>query len=154
MIVTRRPLYDKEQTAKEMYYLVKKYFDDLNKYKIRLGGKTVPLSSLTIKQFFNLVKNIPYRRDEKPVEVVSRPKFILQNRRNGMDCKKKGILLGAFLRANNLPYRFTSISRKPSGRIHHVFPQVYINGMWRNLDATYSHYKPFQRKKVTAVELL
>jgi len=154
MIMRSRRLYDKKQTAREMYYLVNKYYNDLEKCKIRLDGKTIPLTELTLCQIFNLVKNIPYRRDTKPVEIVSRPKIIIKNRRFGMDCKKKGILLGAYLKSNNIPYRFTSISRKPSGRIHHVFPQVYINGQWRNLDATYSHYEPFQRKQVTAVEVL
>jgi len=154
MIINRQNLSDKKETAEKMYYLVNRYFRDLSKFKTKKNGKIVPVTELNIIEFFDLVRSIPYRKDVKPIEVVSRPKYILKFRKSGADCKKKGILMGAYLKYNNLPYRFMSSSRKPSGRIHHVFPQIFINGKWKNLDATYSHYKPFQKKIVTNSEVL
>lgn len=154
MIVTRENLFNKNQTAKKMYYLVDRYFKDLSKFKTKKNGKIIPITKLNIIEFFNFVRKIPYRKDIKPIEVVARPKTIIKYRQKGADCKKKGILMGAYFKFKNVPYRFMSSSRKPSGRIHHVFPQIYVNGKWKNMDATYKHYKPFQKKIVTNSEAL
>lgn len=154
MIQERRALYTKDQTARRMYQLIDRFYNDLKKFKVRKGNKFVPLPSLTVREFFYIVRSIPYRQDEKPIEIVSRPLHILRHRYLGMDCKKKGILLGSFLRLKKVPFRLIGSSKKKSGRIHHVYPQILINGQWRNYDATYNNYRPFQKKMVTRYEVL
>lgn len=154
MIQERKALYSKDQTSRRMYQLIDRFYNDLKRFKVRKGKKTVPLPSLTVREFFYYVRSIPYRQDKKPIEVISRPYHILRHRFVGMDCKKKGILLGSFLKLKKIPFRLIGSSKRVSGRIHHVYPQIFINGNWKNYDATYSHYKPFQKKQVTNYEVL
>lgn len=147
-------LFNKNETANMMHYLVRKYYNDLRSFRIRRGGKSIPLINLTIKQFFDLVRRIPYRQDKKPIEVVSRPVHILKLSRLGMDCKKKSVLIASYLKSRKIPYRFIGSSIRKNKKIHHIFPQAYLDGDWVNLDATYNHYKPGQPKKVTYYESL
>ena len=92
----------------------------------------VPFSSLTIKEAFDVVRKIPYRRDSAPVEVVTRPGIVARNMRVGMDCKKKAILLSAFLKRRGIPFRLIASSKRKDKRIHHVFPQLNFAGEWRS----------------------
>lgn len=154
MVQERIRLFDKIQTSQAMYNLVEKFFRDLDKFYVKKNGKTVPVKELTIKEFHNLVRTLPYRQDFKPIEVVARPKHLFKHRSLGLDCKKKGILIGSFLKLNHIPYRFVGSSNRQTRRIHHVFPQAFISGKWRNVDATYNHYEPFTKKRVTAYEVL
>jgi len=137
-----------------MHSLIRRFARDLEKVHIRRAGKLIPLSDLTLRQFFTYVRKIPYRRDTKPVEVISRPRYILQYQGLGMDCKKKAILVGAWAKVNGTPWRLIASSTRGDKRVHHVFPQVKLNGRWRNVDATYKHYRPFQHKRVTFAEVL
>lgn len=154
MVLKQAELYDKAQTAQEMYRLIEQFFTDVQRILVKRGGKVCPFASLSLPEAFDMVRNIPYRMDRPPVEVVSRPALIMKNSNLGMDCKKKAILLGSYLKYRGLPYRLIASSRRPNGRIHHVFPQVDIAGQWMNFDATYSHYRPFERKAVTNAEVL
>lgn len=137
-----------------MYYLINKYFRDIDKFKVKVNGVLKPLSQLTLGQFFNFVKNIPYKKDIKPIEIISRPEYLIKNRKKGLDCKKKAILICSYLKNYRLPFRLASSSKLISGRIHHVFPQMQLQGNWQNLDATYNYYKPFEKKTVTNFEVL
>lgn len=154
MIQEKTPLFDKKQTARKMYFLIERYYHDIKNFYIKKGNRMIPLHALTLREFFNYVRSIPYRQDTKPIEIVSRPKHILRNELLGMDCKKKGILISSFLRSKKIPYRLIGSSKKKNKRIHHVFPQARIRGRWRNVDATYRHYRPFEKKKVTNYERL
>ncbi len=137
-----------------MYYLINKYNNDLDKIYVRKNGQYRPVSSLTLQEYFNIIRRIPYRRDKKPIEVVARPKHIFKHRNLGMDCKKKAVMISSYLKNNGIPYRLASSSKKINKRIHHVFPQMYLNGEWMNVDATYPHYKIFAPKTVTKFEVL
>ena len=152
-MLTFRPLTSKDETGREMYRLIESYYGDLDKIFIRRNGKFVPFSSLPMLDAFNVVKRIKYRRDSQPVEVVSRPLNIAIHSPLGMDCKKKSIFLSSYLRGNGIPYRLIASSKRADGRFHHVFPQCFL-GSWHNLDATYSHNKPFQKKTITRAEVL
>ena len=154
MRVGKERLYNKTQTARGMYDLINRYYKDLKNYTIRRTGRLVPLTSLTIEEFFYFVRSIPYRKDISPVEVIARPRHIIRGRMSGLDCKKKAILMGSFLKGKGIKYRLMSSSRKPNGKIHHVFPQVKTSNGYLNLDATYSHYLPLQPKLVTNSEVL
>jgi hypothetical protein len=155
----REPLIDKLQTSNAIKGLVKKYATDLDTIYTETRK---PLSSLSLKAFFDFVRKIPYRKDTKPIEIIARPFFILKHRRLGMDCKKKCELLASWFFLHNIPFRLIGSSRRPDKEIHHIFPQarclpnesLTAPGDWRNYDATYSNYYPDQTKKVTAFEVL
>jgi hypothetical protein len=146
-------LFNKDQTAAEMYRIVERYHEDLKNIPVVYRSKKVPFSDLTLKDAFDVIKMIPYKQDSPPVELLSRPKYIGQQN-TGADCKKKSILMGSFLKVNNLPYRFVAISTMPDRRFHHVFTQTKINNSWKNLDPTYPDAIPFKNKKVTNYEVL
>jgi hypothetical protein len=154
-------LYSKDQTGRKMYGLIQKYSGDLRNTYIRKNGRLVSLASLPLLDYYNVVRKMPYLRDKKPVETIARPRLLLNGEFSGVDCKKKAILIGSWLRLNgrrSIPgfqgWRLISVSTRPDKKIHHVFPQVKIGGEWLNLDATYSDYKPFQKKLVTKAEVL
>ena len=149
-MITFHNLDTKDQTGKEMYRLIEQYSGDID--HITVKGK--PLSSLNLFEYFNYVKNIPYRKDIKGIEVVSRPGKIIDNKNVGMDCKKKSILISAYLKNRGIPFRLIASSKRPDKRIHHVFPQMKIDGKWLNMDATYKDYKPLELKTVTNAEVL
>lgn len=153
-IVKEYPLFDKKQTGKAMHWLIDQYNGDLDKIRIIKGRRYMPLSKLNVKDFFNFVRKISYRKDQSPREYVARPAIILRNKKIGMDCKKKAILIGSYLKRNKIPYRLIASSRKRNKKIHHVFPQMKLGNDWVNMDATYKHYKPFEPKFVTKFEVL
>ena len=154
MYITKTKLLNKHQTANNIKKLVNKHYNDIDSIKIRHNGKLVVLSKLPLKVFFDFVKNIRYRRDKTPIEIISRPGYIIKHRSMGMDCKKKGILIASYLRKNRIPYRFICSSSRPNKRIHHIFPQAYLSGSWKNIDATYNIYKIGNPKTVTKAEYL
>lgn len=148
-------LNDKAQTGKEMYRLVDTYKDDIDNFYMRNAvGQSVPMSKLTINEAFDYVRKLPYKKDRAPVEVVMRPRKILERPSQGYDCKKKSILLGSYLAKNGLNWRFMTSSNRYDKKIHHVFPQVNLQDKWLNVDATYPEYTLFDKKQVTACEEL
>ena len=145
-----KPLHTKEQTAREMGRLVDRYATDLHAFDV--GG--VSLADIPLPIFYRAIANIPYREDTEGIEVVTRPYLVLTAPRNGADCKKKHILIAAWLKLHNIPYRFVAVSRRPSGEIHHVIIEAYIDNEWVEIDATYPHNQLFQRQHWTNAELL
>ena len=140
-----KELQSRAQTGRAIYSSAK-HFNDLG---MHLDD--------SLQGFFNYVKNIPYLEDTTKAEIVSRPKYMLGKGafKNGIDCKKKAVLMASWLEAHGIPYRLVAVSERKNKQIHHVFPQAKINGKWLNVDATYNHYKLFEGKpKVTHGEVL
>lgn len=153
MFELREPLFDKEQTVKNIRYLVNNFHDDLD--SILIEPELIPIHKAPLNRFFSFVKNIPYRKDTKPVEVISRPYYIIKHKDLGMDCKKKAILIASYAECNDIDYRFIASSSRPDKKIHHIFVQFKIGNVWKNVDATYSHYKLFAVKNnLTYSEIL
>jgi len=120
----------------------------------QFAGDIGDLASLPLSDYFDQVKRKPYARDVKGSETVARPSLLLSEFLR-LDCKKKAILIAAWLKKNGVPYRFIACSENPDGKIHHVFPQGKIGGAWRNLDATYAKYNLFDKKpRLTRAEVL
>lgn len=137
------PLLDKAQTGRSMHGLVQRFAGDLG-----------ALCKLTLPQFYDLVRAIPYQRDTRGQEWTVRPGLLLKEFPE-MDCKKKAILIASWAKCNGIPFRFLSVSERRDGKIHHVFSQLFINGQWLNVDATYPRYKLFQKKTgITRAEIL
>jgi len=134
-------LTDRVQTGKAIYEQAQFYQD--------LGF----MLDLPMQEFFNRVKKIPYVENPETHEFVKRPQYILSD--NMKDCKSAAVLIGAYLEAHGIPWRLIAISEREDKNIHHVFPQAFINGEWKNLDATYPEYMLFGCKPmVTAAEEL
>lgn len=152
MRIEQEALTDYTQTGKKMYSVVEKYHTDLRDCVLYIGSIPVSLSELSIEQFFDIVKNIPYEQDEEPIEVIARPNIIIDQ--GVKDCKKASILIASHLSCNRVPYRFIACSEKPDREVHHVFTQGYIMHNWKNLDATYKKYYPFEPKTLTYAEVL
>lgn len=118
------------------------------------GNDLGELAKMPLPSFFNKVRSIPYKRDIKGRETVARPSLLLKEF-PALDCKKKAILMGAWCHANGVPFRFIAVSENPSRRFHHVFLLAKIGNQWRPIDATYPHYKLFEKKpRVTRWEIL
>lgn len=158
MIEIREPLEDRDQTAKRIKLLVEQYHGDLDRVFVPLkNGGIEKMSNMSLQNFFDFVRKIPYRRDPSkpfPKEIVARPHYIIKHRALGMDCKKKSVLCGSFLRCQGTPFRFIGSSQRKDKKVHHIFPQAFIDGKWRNVDATYRDYTLFQPKQVTFSEVL
>jgi len=156
MVRQTEKLTDYRQTARKMYSLVKSYSSDLESVinVSPVTGGEQKADSMNLADFFNMVKNIPYKKDTEPVEVLARPYIVFQNMHKGADCKKKSILMGAWAACNRKPYRFVGISKKADKSIHHVFPQIKLSGAWVNADATYPENVLGETKKTTFAEVL
>jgi hypothetical protein len=148
------PLRDKRQTSDEIKRLVNTYHGDLEKIDIMLRGKRTCLADLSLGDFYDFVRKLPYKKDTKPIEIVGRPKFILEELNGNADCKKKAVLMASFLKINKIPYRFIGASSRPDGAIHHIYPEARMSGEWIHVDATYPRYRIGQPKKETAREIL
>lgn len=141
--IRRTTLWDKSQTARAMYGLVRAFASDLGS-----------MAKLSLPDFFDRVRRMPYLRDVKGREVVARPALIFKEF-PAIDCKKKAILIASYLQLNAIPWRFVASSVRKDRRVHHVFAQAQINGEWRNVDPTYSHFKLFEPKRgLTKLEVL
>lgn len=142
MKISIEPLHDKAQTASEIKRLIDNYYSDL--YTINSRGSSV--ASLSLVDFFNLVKQIPYKKDTSPVEVIGRPKIIAGMIQNGIDCKKKSVLCGSYAKCNAIDFRAVGSSKRKDKRIHHIYIEIKIKGKYVPYDATYDFYKPFENK--------
>ena len=144
MRATKTELTDRTQSGRAMYESAK-YYKDLGQYL-----------DTSLNQMFNFVRSIPYKEDDIKTELVARPKYLIRKRfLNGLDCKKKAVLMGAWCNAHNIPFNFVAVSERDDKVIHHVFVQGFIDNEWRNIDPTYSNYKLFEPKpSTTAGEVL
>lgn len=141
--IRRTTLWDKAQTARAMYGLTRAFASDLG-----------AMAKMPLQGFFDMVRKIPYVRDVKGREVVARPLLILKEF-PAIDCKKKAILIASYLQMNAIPWRFVASSVRKDKRVHHVFTQALIDGEWKNVDPTYSHFKLFEPKRnLTKLEML
>jgi len=151
--VQEKILRDRAQTGVAMYRAAR-YFADLGEYL-----------DLSLRDFFAFVSEIPYEEDWPGAEIVSRPRYILDGTLPAADCKKKAVLIAAWLVAHGYTpaadgpgkhFRFVAVSERPDGEIHHVFVQMKeAGGRWRNVDATYPGARLHAAKpEVTAGEVL
>lgn len=147
MELKRWPLKSKYRTVEEIKTAVNRYYQDLKEFPQVL--------KMDFPTFFDFVKTLPYTRDIQDAEIVSRPKYLLTVF-PALDCKKKAILIGSFMRLKYGPgsYRFVLSSNRPDGNIGHIFTQIFANGKWINADATYSNNKIGGKKKVTNFEIV
>jgi len=116
--------------GKKMHDEVQKYFQD-----------AAPLAALNVQQIFDYVASIPYIDDSEALnaddEFLARPARFKELQ--GLDCKKKSILIACWAVLNNIPYRFIAVNdTTDSGEdgVSHVFCQILLSGEWISMDAT------------------
>jgi len=156
MVFNSEPLKNRLQTARRIKHLCEQFYLDLNLIFVVKNNKQIPLSKLTLAEYFDFVKNIPYRKDPSPREIVARPYYIIKHRALGADCKKKGVLICSFLRLKNYKYRAIGSSTRPDAVISHIYFELFdpTAKEWKPVDATYKHYHLFEKKQETAREVL
>ena len=106
------------------------------------AGDVAPYASMSLSEFYDHVKRIPYKFDlinGKLAEVVKRPYYTLNQIGLGGDCDDKAIVMGAWAKLNGIPYRFKAVGKKLNGNLHHVYPELLLSGQWTACDATYPH---------------
>lgn len=151
---TEELLINKEQTGRKMHALIGRFARDLENVYVRINGKTRQFSRLDPLEVHTIVKNIPYKKDTAPVEVVARPSRLLNGEFSaGLDCKKKAIIICAWAKPK-YPYRLVASSRRADLKFHHVFPMVFLGGQWVNFDATYSNMQLGAVKQVTKAQII
>jgi len=131
MIRKITPTGNADKTVQIIDQLVKKFSVDLG-----------DLKNMGLREFYDFVKNHPYRRDPRGTEVVCRPKYILAfGRKIGRDCKKQTILIASWARENRVPYRFCVVSAARDRHPHHIFVELFLRGNWIPADATYQRFQ-------------
>jgi hypothetical protein len=157
-MIKSETLKSKEQTGKEMKRITKRYCNDLQHIFLRYKGKLISISDLPFIAYFNIIKNMQYKQDKAPIEIVARPKILLKGVQSGagLDCKKKSILIASWICLNvgKNNFRFVASSKRNDRKITHVFPEILVNQKWLPVDATYSYNKPFKKEHLTNREIL
>jgi hypothetical protein len=126
--MTTVPLKSVGQTAKKMEQFVRQYYSDL-------GDKL----AWPFIRYFCFVRDLPYRPDPPRNERVSRPGFTIDPAwPDSRDCDDKAVLIGSYLYARKIPFRFVASSELQSGMLHHVFVVAETRKIGRIcIDATY-----------------
>lgn len=120
------------------------------------------LALAPMDNYCRMVSGIPYAEDAEVLaggpglsELVARPKILLDRAiLPRLDCKKKSILVAAYLQKRGLPWRFLAVSERPDKKIHHVYPELCIMDIWIPLDLTYPGSVPGRAAVPTYSEVI
>ena len=115
------------ETAKYMYAMSRRYASDM-----------LPWVHCSVREIFKIIANIPFRPDPPTEETLMRPRYTMNLRGWGGDCDDKSIALGAWACLNHVPFRFIACRKPGHAVLHHVYPELYINGRWVIADCTYN----------------
>jgi len=134
-----RPFVSVDDTVKEIFNMV-----DAEWQKPYLQN----FDALSLKQIFNYISQLPYVPDpvndvisgNDDIELIKTPEL---TNYTGGDCDDKSAMMGAILKRRGIPFRFAVTSTKPDGSLHHIYPEIEIDGFWVPFDATYSYNQPF-----------
>lgn len=115
-----------KQTGVLMHGMVNRYYRDM-----------LPYSKYSLGEIFDIVKSIPFREDPPYEETLQRPAYTMRNRAWGGDCDDKSICLASWAVLHGCPYEFIACRAFNKEALHHVYPEIFINGKWIICDATY-----------------
>lgn len=112
----------------EMVRIVRAHAGDVGRWA------SVPLSD-----FFDLVRRGSYNRepDGWGAQVLARPSLTIHKRAPVVACANKAIILASWAQLHGIPWRLVAVGRIAGRSPHHVFPEMFIGGAWRPVDATY-----------------
>lgn len=114
-----------DKTILKIIEFAKKYKNDLLQYRNK-----------SFKEFYDIVKSLPYIPDPKNIETLSRPIYTMNPNHSPRDCDDKTLAICSFCELKNIPYKIIVTGKK--NRFHHVFPVVNLSGSsFIIADATY-----------------
>lgn len=101
-----------------------------------------------LDEFFRMVSRGHYNRepDNWRAQVLARPAATISKTVPVIACANKAIIVASWAQMNGIPWRLVAVSRARGRSPHHVFPELYIGGEWRPVDATYPWSVLFARK--------
>lgn len=96
-------------------------------------------ASLPLDRFFDLVRGGTYNREPTSwnSQVLARPRDSISKAVPVIACANKAIILAAWAQMNRIPWRLVAVGNHRGYPPHHVFPEFYVAGQWRAVDATY-----------------
>ena len=109
-----------------MYRLSTKYASDLGE---KCGWE--------LPRFFSYVANLPYFKEPGNFQFLARPRYVIEKYSPVIACANKSILIGAWASARKIPFRFVAVGNAKTRPPNHVFIEIYLNGNWMQVDATY-----------------
>lgn len=113
------------EIAEEMKNVIEKYFLDTVKYR-----------NLSISEFFNMVKYIPYVVEFGNYQLLQRPSAILNGNNAFVACANKAIAMASFLKLKGIPYKIKMVSDRDDLVFCHVFCIGFLD-KWVSFDCTY-----------------
>lgn len=117
-----------EKTVLKIFEFAEKYSSDCNF-----------LINKDLKQVFDFIKDLKYKKDPDGIEFLSRPNFSIWRDDLPRDCDDKTLIACCYFELKKIPYRII-ISGK-NFKPHHVYPEYYSHTKknWCPFDATYSN---------------
>lgn len=140
---TYRRVKNVQEIGQEMYRLVDRYANDLSEY-----------ASMGLHEFFEKIARLPYRKEPGNFQLLSRPEWTLSGLSPVVACANKAIICGSWAKLRKYPFRFVAVGRAKTRPLNHVFCQIFLNGSWQNIDATYSWLTPFHSREWSRLEIL
>lgn len=128
---------------------VEKTIEAMKKIRDKFYLDVAPFAFMDLETFFDLVKNLPYKMEEKEwqAQILQRPAFTLARVAPVVACANKAILLGSYLTLQGIKNGFVVSANTPDGPFGHVFNWCLMFGTKpRILDATYPDNVPFREK--------
>jgi hypothetical protein len=127
-----------DKTVGAMREMVNKYYSDV-----------APWAFYSLDDFFDLVKKLPYKMEEKNwnTQILQRPKFTIARVAPVVACANKAILMGAYLKLQGVPFGFAVSANSSNAPFGHVFNWANLFGKRVFIDATYPDNIIFLEKK-------
>jgi hypothetical protein len=114
------------------------------------AGDVAALAVQPLEDVFRLVADAAYTREpfEWRAQILARPALTASKRVPVVACANKSIILASWAHLRRIPWRLVAVGNKAGHPPHHVFPELWIGGTWRAVDATYPwgvlfHSKPY-----------
>ncbi len=128
MQANRQPLISYRKTVETIFRLAASYPEDISEFE-------------NIYQLYNFVRNLKYKPDPPGKEFVSRFEFTKIPNYPIRDCDDKTIPIISYAIANNIPNRIIvcGVGTTP----HHVYPEIFVFGLWTPADATFTEQCKF-----------
>ena len=103
------------------------------------AGDMAPHVGASLLDLFRMVSAASYTREphEWGAQVLARPRWILSKVSPIVACASKAILVSSWAELQGIPWRLVAVGKRPGQAPHHVFPELYLWGRWRPVDATY-----------------
>jgi hypothetical protein len=134
---------DTDKTIAGMQEWVRRYYGDLSDY-----------ADWTLEDFYDLVKNLPYKMEEREwgQQIIMRPRDILTRLVPVVACANKAILISSFLTMHGIKNGFVVSANSQNENFGHVFNWLQFPNSGTNsgtksfVDATYPENVIFREK--------